>query len=339
MQIKNIETIDYTIKYDNSRYKDLIDNNKHLLPTFNKQGLKFQLLNSNEAFANSIRRIYNDELMVKCLDTKIFNIMTDDKYILHDTIIERINSISINQDLIPDDIVFSLNLVNNTNEVIKVYCKDLFIKSKSDNKKDLNNNLLYFNPNILICTLKPNKFLTINSITVNKEYGYNNHLYSLGSFNYKIINTDFSQLSLNTISTDFELELINNGNISLNNIINKIYDNILFRLKYIQQAINSYELEKQSTDVNKIISEIFIIRNNNIYEIHINNEYHTIGNLLTYYIYAADKNIELVNYKLEHPLRHKIIINIKHPQYKKLCNDAINNIISDFDFLHNTDFN
>lgn len=334
MQIQNIHTIDYDIKYEKSKYKELIEQNKHLLPTFNKKGLKFQLLNSNEAFANSIRRIYNDELLVRCLDTKIFNIFTDDKYILHDTIIERINSISLNQEEILDDTIFHLNVTNNTNDIIKIYSKDIINKKSSNNKK--NEEKLYFNPNILICTLKPNKYLNINSITINQEYGYNNHLYSLGSFNYKIINTDFSQLSLNTTSTDFELELINNSNISLKGIIHKIYDNILFRLKKIQQAINSYELEKQSTDINKIISEIFIINNNNIYEIHINNEYHTIGNLLTYYIYNLNKNIELVNYKLEHPLRHKIIINIKHPQYKKLCNDAIDNIITDFTTLKNS---
>lgn len=333
MQIKNIQLVDYTIKYDQSKYKDLIEKNKNFLPIFNKTGLKFELLNSNEAFANSIRRIYNDELLVKCLDTKIFNINTDDKYILHDTIIERINSISINQDLIQDDMIFHLNINNNTHSVIKVYSKDIIIKNKSNNKID---NTLYFNPNILICTLKPNKYLTISSIGINKEYGYNNHIYSLGSFNYKIINTDFSKLSLNTISTDFELELINNGNIKINNIITNIYNNILFRLKKIQDSINSYELDRHSTDINKIVNEIFIINNNNIYEIHINNEYHTIGNLLTYYIYDLEKSIELVNYKLEHPLRHKIIIYIKHPQYKKLCNDAINNIISDYTMLYKT---
>jgi len=333
MEIKNIQLIDYSINYDKSVYKDLIEKNKHLLPTLNKTGLKFQLLNSNEAFANSIRRIYNDELLVKCLDTKIFNINTNDKYILHDTIIERINSISINQNLIKDDMIFHLNVNNHTNGIIKVYSKDIIIKNKTNNKID---NTIYFNPNILLCTLKPNKYLTINSIIINKDYGYNNHLYSLGSFNYKIINTDFSQLSLNTISTDFELELINNANITINNIITNIYNNILFRLKKIQDSINSYELDRHATDINKIISEIFIINNNNIYEIHINNEYHTIGNLITFYIYNLDKSIELVNYKLEHPLRHKIIIYIKHPQYKKLCNDAINNIISDYNTLYKT---
>lgn len=325
MQVNNIRIIDYSIKYDNSKYKDIIEKNNNLLPVLNKKGLKFQLLNSNEAFANAIRRIFNDELLIKCLTTNIFNIKTNDKYILHDTIIERINSIPINQN-IAEDLKFNLNIENNTNEIIKVYSKDIINKNNNDKN-------IYFNPNILVCTLKPNRFLVINNIIINKEYGYNNHIYCLGSFKYEIINTDFSELSLFINSKDFEIELITNANISISDLINLIYDNIYFRLKNIQQSINDYDLNTVSTDINKINHDIFIINNNNIYEIYINNEYHTIANLLTYYIYQLDNNIELINYKLEHPLRHKIIINLKHPQYKKLCNDAINNIINDFDKL------
>jgi DNA-directed RNA polymerase subunit L len=321
MEVKNINVSETIINYKESKYKSLIEKNTHLLPVFNKKILKFELINSNEAFANAIRRVFNDELLIKCLNTSIFNIKTDDKYILHDTIIERLNSISIKQD-IPDDIEFQIKVTNNTDGIIKIYSKDII------NKKNKN---MYFNPNILLCTLKPNKFLFIDKIVINKEYGYNNNIYSLGSYKYQILNTDFKELSLNVDSKDFELELITNGNIELNVLINNIYENLYFRLIKVQTAINNYELEKNSNDVNKIINEIFIINNNNIYEIHINNEYHTIGNLLTYYIYNLDTSIELINYKLEHPLRHKIVVNIKHNNYKKLCNDAINNIIKDLD--------
>jgi len=326
MEIKNIKIIDYSINYNDSKYKSIIDKNKNILPTLVKKGIQFELLNSNEAFANAIRRIFNDELLVKCLHTNIFDIHTDDKYILHDTIIERLNTISIKQDIDPD-LIFQLNVINNTNDIIKIYTKDII------NKKNKNDKTIYFNPNILICTLKPNKYLNINNININQEYGYNNHIYSIGSFNYEIINTDFKKLSLNNDCTDFKIELINNANIELKGLINLIYDNLFFRLKKIQQDINNYQLEKNSSDVNKILNEIFIINNNNIYEIHINNEYHTIGNLLTSYIYKLDKTLELINYKLEHPLRHKIIINIKHSNYKKLCNDAINEIIKDLDLF------
>jgi DNA-directed RNA polymerase subunit L len=326
MDVKNIKINDYSIKYDKSKYKSIIEKNIHLLPLLSKQGIQFELINSNEAFSNAIRRIFNDELLIKCLHTHIFDIKTDDKYILHDTIIERINSISINQK-IDDDIIFHINVINNTNDIIKIYSKDII------NKKNKNDTNIYFNPNILICTLKPNKYLYINDIKIHKDYGFNNHIYSIGSFSYEIINTNFQELSLNNDCKDFRIELINNSNIELSYLINEIYNNLYFRLKKIQQAINEYQLEKYSSDINKILNEIFIIKNNNIFEIHINNEYHTIGNLLTYYIYNILNSIELINYKLEHPLRHKIIIYIKHNNYKQLFNDAINNIIKDLDIF------
>lgn len=326
MKVANISVVDYSIKYNDSKYskyKDVINKNINLLPILNKKGLHFQLLNSNEAFANAIRRLFNDELLVKCMTTNIFNITTNDRYILHDNLIERINSIPILQ-TISNNVIFHLQIENNTNDIIKVYTKDIINKNKNDKT-------IYFNPNILLCTLKPNKILYINNITINAEYGYNHHIYCMGSFNYEIINTDFTDLSLLVTSTDFDIELTTNANISLDKLINDMNENILFRLKYIQQSINDYDISLASSDVTKLSdNNIIILNNNNIYEIHINNEYHTIGNLLTFYIYQLNNNIELINYKLEHPLRHKIILNIKHEQYKKLCNDAINNIIKDF---------
>lgn len=326
MEVKNIKINDYSIKYEKSKYKTIIENNKHLIPKITKLGLQFQLLNCNEAFANAIRVVFNDELLVKYLDASIFNINTDDKYILPDNIIDRIASIPLNQNIDLNK-KYKLSITNNTNDIIKVYSGEL----KS------NPNTLDFNPNILICTLKPSKYIIINNIKINQDYGFNNNIYSLGSFKYQIINTDFNTLSLNTDSTDFELELITNGNISLQQLVNNIYDNLYLRLKKIQTDINAYQLENHSSDISKILTDIFIIStgddNNKIYEIHIINEYNNIGNLITRYVYNLYPEIQLINYKLEHPLRYKIIINIKHPQYKKLINDAINNIINDLDIF------
>ena len=64
MEVKNIKVNDYSININN-KYKSILEKNQHLLPTLNKVGLQFQLINSNEAFANSIRMVFNDELLVK----------------------------------------------------------------------------------------------------------------------------------------------------------------------------------------------------------------------------------------------------------------------------------
>ena len=321
MDIKNVKINDYAINYKNSKFENIINQNKHLIPELNKKSISFELINSNEAFANGIRRTFNDELLVKSLDVNIYDLKTDDKYILPDNIIERINLIPVLQN-ISDDTIFNINVINNTNDIINIYSKDIINKNKNDKT-------IYFNSNILLCSLKPNRYLYINNINIKKEYGFNDHKFSMGSYNYEIINTDFNINSLNNNITDFKIELITNNNIEIKNLIILIYDTLYFRLKNIQLSINNYDINTNSTDINKLVNDIFIIPNQNIFEIHINNEYHTIGNLITKYVFNLDSNIELINYKLEHPLRHKIIINIKHNEYKKILNDAINNIIED----------
>lgn len=327
MEIKNIKTKEYSIDSNNTYFNDIIKKNNLSLPIFNKESIEFDLINSNEAFANGIRRIFNDELLVNVLDVNIYDLKTDDKYILPDNIIERLNLIPVKQD-IPKDTLFNINVINNTSDIMKIYTKDMVNKKKEDKN-------VYFNTNILICTLKPNHYLYINNIKINSNYGYIDNKYSMGSYNYEIINTDFNIPSLNNNITDFRIELITNGNIKLDRLIVLIYDCLHIRLKYIQDSINNYNINLNSTDINKLINDIFIIENNNIYEIHINNEYHTIGNLITKYVFNLDPNIELINYKLEHPLRHKIIINIKHNEYKKIINDSIEKIIKDLNLFKN----
>ena len=346
MKIQNIKVNNFNIEYENSKFKDLINNNKHLLPNLNKNSISFDLIDANEAFANSIRRVYNDELLVKCLDINVHNLVTNDKYILTDNIKERINLVSLSQN-ISIDTKFNLNVINNTNDIINIYTRDITNKNKNDKN-------VYFNTNIQICSLKPNRFINISDIYINKDYGYNNAIYSLGSWKYKAINTDFNVSSLNNNIKDFNLELINNYNIEIKDIIINIYENLYLRLKTIQSSINDYVIHginTNSEEVNKIMNasnDLYIINNklikdsnildidgsipeeiSNIYEIHINNEYHTIGNLITKYVFLQEPNIELINYKLIHPLTHKIVITIKHSEYKKIINDAIEQIIKD----------
>ena len=110
MDIKNVKINEYQINYKNSKFENIINENKHLIPELNKKSITFDLINSNEAFANGIRRTFNDELLVKSLDINIYDLKTDDKYILPDNIIERINLIPILQN-INDDLIFSINVL------------------------------------------------------------------------------------------------------------------------------------------------------------------------------------------------------------------------------------
>ena len=138
MEIKNIKTKEYSIDLNNAYFNDIIKKNNLSLPIFNKESIEFDLINSNEAFANGIRRIFNDELLVNVLDVNIYDLKTDDKYILPDNIIERLNLIPVKQD-IPKDTLFHINVINNTNDVMKIYTKDMINKKKQDKKKSSQN--------------------------------------------------------------------------------------------------------------------------------------------------------------------------------------------------------
>ena len=340
MIIDNIKVNDLNINYENSELKDIINKNKHMIPNLNKQSISFDIKDSNEAFANAIRRTFNDEILVKCLDINVHNFTSTDKFILPDNIKERINLISLDQS-IDKNSKFHINVINSSNDIINVYSNDIVNNNKTDKK-------IYFNTNIQLFSLKPNRFVNISDISINSDYGYNNSIYALGSFKYKAINTDFNIPSLNNTVTDFSIELINNSNIKITDMIETIYNTLYIRLKKIQSAIKDYTINSNSEDINKINNEIYIINNkmindlntidissdiiediNDIYEIHINNEYHTIGNLISKYVFLQEPNIELINYKLVHPLTHKLIITIKHKEYKKIINDSIENIIMD----------
>lgn len=74
----------------------------------------------------------------------------------------------------------------------------------------------------------------------------------------------------------------------------------------------------------------YIFKEHGITKYHINNEFHTIGNLLTKYIFLLDNNIELVNYNINHILTKSIILNVKHIDANSLVLTAIDNIIKDF---------
>jgi DNA-directed RNA polymerase subunit L len=109
--------------------------------------------------------------------------------------------------------------------------------------------------------------------------------------------------------------------------------------------INNYEIPVNvdiATEANN--NEVYIVKNTKIvdvkkdnsdisdlYEIHIKGEYHTIGNLITRYVFNENPDIELVNYKLEHILKHKIIVTVCSSDYKKIIYSALTKCIEDFD--------
>ena len=323
MQVSKIKYEIHSIDYNNTKFKKLLDNNKHLFPNKLHKSISFNLLNSSTEFANAIRRVVTNELQIKILKVNINDIVTDDKFILPNLIKDRIESIPLDQN-VSDSLKFKLNVYNNTLEFKNIKTKNIKI---INNKEDISK---LINLNMILCYLNSNKNLTVSNITVDKNTGFHNGKYALCNVQYEIINTDFKSPTLSIDSNDFSFKFITNGNIDPVQIIHKTVINLTERLTILKKNIKEFnniykEIEHKLVNTN----DLYIIKNYNIYSYYINNETHTIGNLLVKYIYTLVPSIELVNYTIIHPSKNQVIINIKHNEHRKLILNSIELILED----------
>lgn len=316
MKISNIVYKTDEINYKSSKFAKIIEANLQLLPQLSHKRLQFNLTDSNEAFANSIRRILTNELEIKAFYINTVDIISNDKYILNDIIKDRIEMLPLLQD-VDDNLSISIKITNKTTDIMDIMSYDII----SQKKKTICNNML-------ICQLNPGKYIEFNNITVKKNKGIVNGKFSLCTVQYEEINIDMDNvLTLNHDSTDFELIIKTNGNIEFKQMLDMLVYNIEYRLTIIKNNILNYD-----NSVKHIIldDEFYIFKEYDITKYHINAEFHTIGNLLTKYVFLIDKNIELVNYNIIHILKNKIILNVKHPNANDIVCKAIDNIINDF---------
>lgn len=318
MKVTKIEYSTDAIKYDGTVFAKIFEKNKHLLPVMPHKRLSFELSESNEAFANSIRRILTNELEIKAFYINSTDVISTDKYILNDIIKDRIEMIPIDQS-VDDSFKINVKIVNKTTEIIDIMSHDIL--AKANVTKLLCNNMR-------ICQLNPGKYIQLNNITIKKNKGIDNGKFSLCSVHYKEINIDLDNtLTLNHDSTNFAITIKTNGNIEFKQMLDMLIYNIEYRLTIIKNNILNYDNSLKHVVLD---DEFYIFKEYEITKYHINSEFHTIGNLLTKYIFLVDSNIELVNYNIVHILKNKIIVNVKHPDANKIVSIAIDNIIKDF---------
>ena len=319
-----IDKVDYKlhkINYKNTKFEKLFKDNNNLIPDFEHSTLTFNIYNTKSSFVNALRRCIIDEVSVKSLYFDLTDISTDDNFVLSDLIQKRIETIKILQS-INTDITFNLNVYNNTTKIMSI-TTDLI---QNVNTKD---NTIYFNKNIKICDLKPNKFININNIHIKQEYGYNNSIYSIGKASYKVINTNMDKVqTLSTDASEFTFYIYSNGNIQTKDILFITIDTLKKRLENINNLITNYNNDK-------INDELIINQTNNLTLYKIKNEYHTLGNLLKDYMFDLDISTKLLNYNNDHPSKNEITIKTDNPDSDKLIINAINNILEDLKNLYN----
>lgn len=314
--VSSIQKKIHSIQLKNTPYASL----QHLVPNNSHATVSFELHHSSVAFANAIRRCLTNELELKYLTVDMSDIdIPHGTNIVKEVVLQRIESIPIPQSISEQEL-FKLYKNNETLELMDVNSNSILPNAKKTSKKD--NHLNEFSNNITICSLDAGQYICIDNIHITSSRGKDNGRASLGTIGFEILNQDMSVSSLTVHPTSFlfTIETSGNFNESLMGPIHMLVSNLINRLDIVANALKG---EKYDQGVHTSVEF-------GVFKLFIPNETHTIGNLMKRYIYDLDPSIEYVNYRIVHPSKEEIVIDIKnHPNSKKICIDAIEKIKKD----------
>lgn len=321
-------------------------NDAHLLlPQTPHHRVKFTLENTTSSFANGIRRCLIDEIPTDGLtfDDKSFS--SDDEFILKEVLVKNINLIQCKQDA--HEFHISLYKYNDTSDVIDVKASDLKIthtaratdEKKSNTTDDLNQipiTELVPNPNFNIISLRPTKFVKINTIYVingkNKDDAGCFSLLANVSYEpvdiipYKPDGT--GQRSISHDCKKFNLSYDTTGNISPYMVMNKCCDELITRSEKCRESLYEYnksDLSKKFYDMHGL--KVKIINGN--HEYHFKGEYITLAYMFAHKCFELDKNILRAVPTVERYDNEVGIIKIIHADPTKILIDSITSIIAD----------
>lgn len=297
--VKNLILEQHSISLKNTRYSSL----EKLIPKATDHTLSFELENSSCEFANAIYRTFKGELSVRYMTVSMSEIFTNDDWMDKFIIRNRLEMVPIEQDTDINS-TFSLCIENNTDEVMHVMSDDIKHRGVSS-KKIL--------PSVLIASLNPRTMLSINNIAIVESQGYINGRSATGCAGYEIIGEDFNESILKTNPSHFKLSFRVPKTIDPKQMMLQTIESICSRIRAI-------DLENSREEYG-------------IFKLFIPNESHTIGFLMDKYIFKVLPSIEYVAKRDEHPSKRACTIDIKHPQAKKLCEEAIKNIIAEYESI------
>jgi len=353
--VKNIEIKEKSFKDINTKLKNIINimkeyginNPEELLPQSIKYYVKFEIDNCYSALANAIRRCLIAEIKVKCLNIEMVDITTDDEFIISDALIKNINLIPINQNYETKDLGLELYIKNNTNQMMDVYLSDFTLYHDKKNKVEANLLDLIPEVNIPIVKLSPNKFLQIKNFKIIEGYNKDDaaKFTLLNNVSYKPIDIEpydnfnkSGSKSINTNPKKFEISYITKANIDPKNVMILCCESLIFKINKFLELINNY-VKKIGND-NFYGDEILeVTRNNDYYIYKCNNEYLTLGNLLSQKIFILDETILFTSATVERLDTEKMILKIRHTEPDKILRDAIHDCLGDLEIIKNNFIN
>ena len=281
---------------------------------YRSNDLKISLIGKdiNHVYVNTLRRIILEEIPSYGINPSLINIKKNSSVYNNDYLRNRLENfplIDLNFELDLDEynklrtytrgienfsddyeennINMYLDIKNEEDKILNVTTDDLKFYINDKSVKSI------YKKNILICKLKKDEEINL-SMKVDKGVGLNHSRYSVAHVYYE-------QISEN----NFLLSIEPRGQLSLKDILDRALEIIKFKLSIID---DKFSKEKINEDNGIII---------------LNNEDHTIGNLLTYRL-QENSNINFAGYKLEHLLIKDVGIKFSVKSGKK-----INEIIKD----------
>lgn len=313
-------------------YADAID----LLPKRSKMHVSFELVDTNVELANAMRRCLLDEITIKSLDFDEFNdFRTDDLYILNDFIKKQLELIPILQDRDYNDAKFQLYKKNDTDEIIDVISEN--IKPIDENTKMDTMDL--FAKNIVLCKLRPNKFIRIDNIRISEGIARDNagKYNTVSNIYYEIkdidpiVETKTGQRGVSSMVSNpkhFKLGYSTHRNFDNPKLlVVKSCETLIDKLKLILE-----EFQKIKNKDKQYISDYIALETTgDVKKISIIGEYWTIVNVICKYVYEEAIDIKFIAPAIVHPEKEIGLINIIHPEFSSIIQNGIKKILVDLD--------
>ena len=271
-----------------------------------EEELKFTI-NENKlkiGIVNGIRRILLSDIPIYSISTTKINFientcMFDNEYIKH-----RLGLVSIKNNILKnlEDIIITINKVNNTDNIISIYLSDFEIKQKG---KVIKNEDLFTYPKTLLLKLKPLQEINIET-TLELGISRENARFCPVSTAFYYFDYDTDERLYEKDKKDYPVKynftIESSGQYECKDLLLKSIDILKDKLQILKS-----DIEKKGD-----ITKFKHLKESDSVDLYIIIENDTIGNLLSQYIVDETPDIRFCGYHIPHPLNKTLIIRISY---------------------------
>lgn len=327
--------------------------------------ISFDISNVNLALVNALRRTFLAEIPIITIDRKSIIYQKNDTIFDNDFITKRLTLLVFDQNMIYDaigeekidKISISLDVYNDTEELMTVYADDLNIKTGPTTEINILSDEF---KQMILTKLKPKQTLQFTAkfiLSTHKDSGatFDAVCWSAHSFKQdeKLIDEKMNEANINTEKEKkifmmeeaekyylkdkngdpqtciFNLESC--GHYRPDQIVGIGFDTLINKLKIVKTLIQN--IDKYDDNLNMLVGSEYIEINpieNTGFEYTFFNEDHTLGNLLQSYL-NDDSSINMAGYNIPHPLKKELRVRVvtEQKQSDKEHNKSVMNSVID----------